>query len=200
MIHKESDPYPDITLVEILSTMVEKGEFYQDGFFYMMKGAGNGDVILNTCGEIVDKKDKSEWAKQAVRECAILLLARKRWPIRMIWEGREAKGWIRYWWSKMWKKFGVIDHHKRRPRKDITRDPYRVFYCACEFLDMPHLIEEVTIPLRLRRGGIQRRRKKLIEDRRKKWLNRLDYYDSLADVLNFRSLYPEDFTKEEEVS
>ena len=106
----------------------------------------------------------------------------------MIWEGREAKGWTRYYWSKMWKRLGVIDHHKRRPQKDITRDPFVAFYCACEFLNMSHLIEAVTIPLRLRRGGIQRRRKKLIEDRRKKWRNRLDYYWSLADVLNFRSL------------
>jgi hypothetical protein len=184
MIHKESDPYPDVTIAD--------GEFYKDGFFYMMKGAGNGDVILNTCSEIVDNKDKSEWAKKSILECATLLMDRKRWPDRMIWEGREAKGWIRYYWSKMWKYVGVIDHHLRRPQKDVTRDPYVVFYCACEFLDMSYLIELVTIPVRLRRGGIQRRRKKLIRDRREKWRNRLDYYASLADVLNFRSLYPED--------
>lgn len=185
MIHKESDPYPDVTLAE--------GKWYKDGFFWMMRGAGNGDVIYNTCSEIIDRHDRSAWAEEAVLYCGDLLLQRKRWPDRMIWEGREAKGWIRYYWSKMWKYFGVIDHHKRRPQKDVTRDPFIAFYCAVQFLGMPELIESVTIPLRLQRPKINKWRKKLIRDRREKWLKRLDYYQSLANVINFQSTYPDKY-------
>ena len=100
----------------------------------------------------------------------------------------------------MWKWLEVTDHHLRRPQKDVTRDPYIALYCAAKFLKMDYIVEQVTIPFRLRRGGIQRWRKMLIKDKRAKWINRLEYYKSLADVYDFIALYPDDFIKEEEVS
>ena len=96
-----------------------------------------GDMIYATCRKIIDDNDTSPWAYNALEIMADLLFKRKRWPDSLNHE-LDAKNFIH---AKLTGRY--------RSQKNMTRDPYILFYALCVHLNRPQFIETVTIPIHL---------------------------------------------------
>ncbi len=128
---------------------------------------GAFDVIYNTCRKIIDDNDKSDWAYDAVFECANLLRARIRYPDKWVTKN-VAKNRIDEWWSiKMYncrykdrdwfKKLFKQDtgkYVKIGPNTKLTRDPYVYLYAACVHLNILQFIEVIQPPWYLFRPSL----------------------------------------------
>jgi hypothetical protein len=131
-------------------------ELYKDGFFWRDRkswGLGKGDLVFNTCDQIVRDGDNSLWAYEALAECADLNLDGKRWPDRMN-EDMDSRnrleymwyrwpGKIREWLIKKGCKKVKPKGWKYRWQTGMTRDPFTAFYTACVVLDEMDLLRDV---------------------------------------------------------
>ena len=164
-------------------------EWIKDGFFYRKQGGardGCEDLVFNTCKRIVDTEDHSDWAKASVMSCSALLSIGRRWPIRMDVEG-QAPNWI-IW--RLHKLLG-IKKYKYRSADDLTRDPWRLLYTAAVMHNRYDIIRDTPIPIRLYSHTTWKRRRTLLNDKRDLYVNRLEYYDSKADVIDYERKHPE---------
>jgi len=98
------------------------------GYFYWHPGAGNGDLIYNTCREIIDRNDRSPWANNALLTCLVLLDEGKRWPDWM-----EKDGYV------------TTESHTQ---DQVTQDPWIMAYCCAAHLGRYHLIK--AFPYRIK--------------------------------------------------
>jgi hypothetical protein len=89
--------------------------------FYISIGDGNGDLLYNTCREIIDRDDHDDWSHLALEEVFRCLKLGVRWPDYMIDRIPAA-----------------ID----RRQYDMTQDPWIMAYCCAVHLDRYDLIEE----------------------------------------------------------
>ena len=86
--------------------------------FYYHPGAGNGDLLYNTCREIIDRGDKDEWSHKALEEVFKSLDKGERWP------------------DYMDQYITPTDQYR------MTQDPWLLAYCCCIHLDRRDLIEK----------------------------------------------------------
>lgn len=87
--------------------------------FYYSPGDGNGDLLYNTCREIIDRDDQDEWAHKSLEKVFICLDLGIRWTVQMndmIFLGEER-------------------------RLDMTQDPWLLAYCCAVHLGRQDLIE-----------------------------------------------------------
>jgi len=160
-----------------------KKQWFKDGNFWRHPGGGNyGDLIFNTMSRIIDMGDESEWAYSSLHECADLLIAHKRWPDRFN-DPNDAKNLIVYKWNKFLKWLGVEKDYPGRFQSGMTRDPYVAFYCCAMFLGEEHYIGEVKNVWYSANLNYLLWRKRLMGNRKLPWVNRLEYYRSLAKVI-----------------
>ena len=89
--------------------------------FYIDPSSGNGDLLYNTCREIVDRGDKDEWSHYALEEVFICLEKGQRWPDYM----RD-----------------YIDQSLHDQQFRMTQDPWILAYCCAVHLDKIDLIEK----------------------------------------------------------
>lgn len=89
--------------------------------FYIHPGSGNGDVLYNTCREIIDKDEHDEWAYAALEAVFKCLDEGKRWADHM----------IPYIPAAQW-----------RDQYDMTQDPWLLAYCCAVHLGRQDLIEK----------------------------------------------------------
>ena len=179
-------------------------DYYKDGFFYRHKDpawairmygydTGNkGDLIFETLKKIIDDEDRSEWAYLSLMSCKMLLLDGKRWPDVMNHES-DCKGIPCMWWQKIKVKLIKIKTCRFGPQKNITRDPWIMFFVA-SFLMNRFVNFELKPQWRLWRPNVWRWMKYLrTQDRRYKerylkhlrpnkreYVERLHYYISLT--------------------
>ena len=159
---------------------------------YGFDGWAKGDCIANTMRKIIQDKDKSEWAYEALLKCWGLLAAGRRWPTILDHEN-DAKNQIDRYWSKLWHRLGKRKHEKHRPAGSLTRDPYIYVFTCAVFLDRIQLIEQLRIKWWLYRPGVFAWRRYLI--RRTVWnyfwwkvgtiniLKRPDYVYQLREMM-----------------
>lgn len=124
---------------------------------YGQNSLEKGDMIYCTMRKIIDEDDKSEWAYNALTICADLLLMEKRWPDSLNHE-LDAKNFIE---AKITGRY--------RSQRNMTRDPYILFYACCVHLNRLQFIEEVRIPWHLYSRRTWVWRKALINDREEAW-------------------------------
>jgi len=111
-----------------IDDLVKDGDWYRgpekdweyDLFGFYPRGLG--DLIYNNLRKIIETDDTSDWAQNVFDRCAILLVLGKRWPDRM--EPLHVKGKKKY-----------------RSQRDMTRDPWVMFYAACIHLDRREYIQ-----------------------------------------------------------
>ena len=115
--------------------------WFKDGFFWRhhdppwairLRGVDSkskGDVIFNTLKKIIDDEDRSEWAYLSLMSCKLLLLDGKRWPDVMNQEG-DCKTIPCLWWQKLRINLFKMKTCRHGPQKDLTRDPWIMFYVA----------------------------------------------------------------------
>lgn len=125
---------------------------------YGQNSLEKGDMIYCTMRKIIDEDDKSEWAYNALTICADLLLMEKRWPDSLNHE-LDAKNFIE---AKITGRY--------RSQRNMTRDPYILFYACCVHLNRLQFIEEVRIPWHLYSRRTWVWRKVLIDDFRFQFL------------------------------
>ncbi|MCK5642676.1 MAG: hypothetical protein KAJ19_17845, partial [Gammaproteobacteria bacterium] len=128
-------------------------------------------------------EDTSEWAHQALEDCADLLTHRVRWPD---WMNHEKDPKTRIGWrSRRLLKLLYLtgEPYVYGHRKRMSRDPFVNFFTACIFLRQDHHIKNITIPWYLYRPGTWRWRKRLIEDNREDYRKRLTYLYGKAITL-----------------
>jgi hypothetical protein len=89
------------------------------GYFYLDPNGGNGDLLYNTCREIIDRGDQDAWSHRALEEVFMCLEAGVRWPDYMIANVQAS-------------------HH--RDQYDMTQDPWIMAYCCAVHLDRKELI------------------------------------------------------------
>lgn len=160
-------------------------QWFKDGNFWRHPGSGDyGDLIFNTMSRIIDMEDKTDWAYSSLKECADLLKIDKRWPDRFN-ELEDAKNVVVYRWNMFLKWLGVDKEYPERAQNDMTRDPYIAFYCCAMFLGEDHYIKEIKIKWYTYSPGTFRWRKRLIGNKKPNWVNRLEYYRSLAKVIKY---------------
>jgi hypothetical protein len=92
-------------------------------FFFIQPDAGNGDLLYNTCREIIDKDMHDEWAHNALEEVFKCLEKGVRWPDYMIPYITVATG--------------MGDR-----QFDMTQDPWLLAYACAIHLDRRDLIEK----------------------------------------------------------
>lgn len=162
------------------------------------RGDGTIDIITNTLLKILEDGDKSFWAVMSFITCALLLMARKRYPNEMN-NGYEAKSRVIYYivrtFSKAMAKVDVKIKQRSRPQHDMTRDPYKYLGACYEYLlsdggtgydDLViSAFEVVTIPLYLYRPDMWQWWRRLKKDNRKHFVKRMDWATSLATKLHF---------------
>jgi len=85
-----------------------KDNFVKHGYFYIDPNSGNGDLIYNTCRMIVETRDNSPWALDALDVCRWCLTYRIRWP----------------------NKISRLITSTTHTQEDITRDPYIAYHTA----------------------------------------------------------------------
>ena len=85
--------------------------------FYYDNSSGNGDLLYNTCREIIDKDEYDEWPHYALEEVFIYLEKGLRWP------------------DYMAHLIGVTDQTR------MTQDPWILAYCCAVHLGRQDLIE-----------------------------------------------------------
>jgi len=88
--------------------------------FYYCEGDGNGDLLYNTCREIIDRDDQSIWAHLALEKVFVALELGVRWPIKI-------------------DDFIKSGNHSRL---DMTQDPWIMAYCCADHLGCTYLIEK----------------------------------------------------------
>jgi len=98
------------------------------GLFYISPGDGNGDLLSNTCMEIIDKNEHDEWTHSSLEEVFDCLEEGIRWPDYMIEH---------------------IPNAQYRPQDDMTQDPWIFAYCCAVHLDRIDLIERYKPSVRL---------------------------------------------------
>ena len=151
--------------------------------YYGMVTNNKFDIISNTCGKIVYDQDTSEWAYQALEDCAALLSYRVRWPY---WMDHEKDPNTRIGWRsrRLLKSLHLTgEPYVYGHRKRMSRDPFVNFYAACIFLEQDHHIENIKIPWYLYRPGTWQWRNRLIEDDREDYRKRLTYLYGKAYTL-----------------
>ena len=144
-----------------LPSVNNPGREYEPDFFGFPVN-GLGDLIFNTCNQILRRKDRSVWAYSALQQCGDLLLERKRWPDRMDPGYLSADSWLE-WKISIWRwEQGLENTHLYRPQNHMTRDPFIAYYTLAVFLDRIQFIEVVKIPFYLYRPNVWAWRKYLI--------------------------------------
>jgi len=83
------------------------------------------------------------------------------------------------------KLFGVQIHPKFRYRGRMSKDPYIAWITACTLSGNEYIIKGVTLPWYLFSQPTWRWRRRLIEDNRDEYVQRLGYLRSLAVVFKF---------------
>jgi len=137
----------------IKTVAVDEKDWYKDGPFWRHPNHdgsnGKGDLIFNTCNRIVIQVDKSDWAKQAILYCWILLWVRKRWPDRMT-HPMDAKSW--FWRAVNRTVNKMFDTNLPfRAQKRMSRDPFKAWICACTVVGAYRKMQLLTIPFYLYR-------------------------------------------------
>jgi len=92
---------------------------YRIDLFYIQPDAGNGDLLYNTCREIIDKNEQDEWAHWALESVFDCLEKGIRWPDHM----------VKY-----------IPAAAYRRQDDMTQDPWIMAYCCAVHLNRIDLI------------------------------------------------------------
>lgn len=122
-----------------------------------------GDLIFNSCANIIDDKDGSDWAAMALILCKGLLQDGVRWPNTMN-QPCDARTRLRWRWSQLCFKTKIVKKVKYRPQRSITRDPFIVLYTAY-MINNPfsiYHIRKTPMPRRLFTPGVWAWRKYLI--------------------------------------
>lgn len=88
--------------------------------FYISPGDGNGDLLYNTCREIIDRDENDPWTHLALEEVFMTLVMGVRWPVRM--NRHITLGEAR--------------------RLEMTQDPWLLAYCCAVHLNRIDLIED----------------------------------------------------------
>jgi hypothetical protein len=105
---------------------------------------GLGDLIFNNLQKIIEDDDKSDWARQIFDECTVLLMQNKRWPDEMN-PSRMCKSKACSAYNKtkfqVAKLFNKDVKLKYRWQKDMTRDPWVIYYAACVHFDEREFIQ-----------------------------------------------------------
>ena len=176
--------------------LVPTEKWFKDGYFwkdpsrpweielYGYSTDNKFDLISNTCYKIVIDKDMSQWAIGALLYCRCLLIERERWPRRMN-QPQDPKTRLEWrlnrllYWLHLVGKPKKYGHQKR-----MSRDPFIAFYTACAMHDLWEWIEQVTIPWHLYRPNTWRWRRRLIRDKRKDYLQRIDLMRAFAVTYN----------------
>jgi len=96
--------------------------------FYISLGDGNGDLLYNTCREIIDKLERDVWAHASLEEIFIYLELGMRWPDHMIPD---------------------IPAHSGGRQFDMTQDPWILAYCCAVHLERYDLIEKYKPSIRI---------------------------------------------------
>ena len=103
------------------------------------------DIIYNTCRKIIDDKDQSQWAIDALFSCANLLL----WGIRYPWNyapENMARNRVDAWISRILYEMGYRKTMKYGCIKTLSRDPF-IYVLACAIhLGTPEIINVLSIP------------------------------------------------------
>lgn len=176
----------------IIGDLIMENSFYRDGTFWRKKSAdgsdGKGDLIFNTCYKIIQDVDVSPWALSALGSCGLLLKMRKRWPNRMD-DGMDAESWIERIIVRSLKKIGiVVKRYEFRYQGRMTRDGYIAWITACTLTHNEYMIKGVTLPWYLYSRNTWRWRRRLIQDDRMDYVQRLGYLRSLAVVFKFETV------------
>jgi hypothetical protein len=179
------------------------------GTFWRRKD-GVVDLIYNSLTKYRKEGDFGPEAIENFKECAYLLAEHRRYPNELI-RDEEVKLWWMYWvrrpFRKLWVKLGWNIKTLYRKQNDMTRDPYYAFGCVYAFLyryneDLATrliLTEHfmlVTVPFRLRRGGIQRWWNRLLWDRRKHYVIRLNNWKALGTHDWYEAVHANKFYKD----
>lgn len=90
----------------------------RENLFYYDPSSENGDILHNTCREIIDRGDQDEWAHYSLEEVFICLEKGLRWP-----------NYIAH-------LIGMNDQTR------MTQDPWLLAYCCAVHLDRIDLIEK----------------------------------------------------------
>ena len=91
--------------------------------FYISKGDGNGDLLYNTCREIIDRDDTDYWSHQALEEVFVWLEKGMRWPDYMV-------------------EYIPVATGEGDRQYDMTQDPWILAYCCAVHLERYDLIEK----------------------------------------------------------
>lgn len=97
-------------------------------YFYIHYGSGNGDLLYNTCREIIDRDDHDEWSHRALEKVFECLEQGIRWPDHMI---------------------PYIPAANHRAQDDMTQDPWIMAYCCAVHLKRFDLIKDYRPSIRL---------------------------------------------------
>jgi len=89
--------------------------------FYISLGDKNGDLLYNTCREIIDRDDQYAWAHMALEEVFECLERGERFPDYMI---------------------GNVDVSLAGRQYNMTQDPWLMAYCCAVHLGRYDLIEK----------------------------------------------------------
>lgn len=146
---------------------------------------GLGDVIFNTCDrlmqQILDESDRP-WQIGALTISSLCLINRLRWPE---WVNRPAdriaKNWWDWTWSRILYQLGINKMVKYRYQKDITRDPFIMFYCCSLTYNLPgHL--NIRMPWYLWRPTVHNWYKYLVT-KDEKYLRKYERWELLQGKL-----------------
>ena len=196
-------------------------EWYKYGVFWR-RGDGDNDYssqdrddgiidfMYNALTKYRKEGDYSEDAIQCFKESAVLLSQNKRFPDEF-----KSEYDVKIWWMyyirkpirKVLKKMNVPLVPMFRSQHDMTRDPYKAFGSMYAFLYRMHKDEltrgiltmyfnMVTIPLRLRRGGIQKWWNRFKKDNRKQFVQRLGNWVALGTHDWYEANFSDDFYKD----
>lgn len=88
--------------------------------FYISPGDGNGDLLYNTCREIIDRNEQGIWPNHSIEFVFLCLSEGMRWPDYMV-EHIPAAQW--------------------RDQYDMTQDPWIMAYCCAVHLNRIDLIQ-----------------------------------------------------------
>lgn len=84
----------------------------REHYFYVTPGSGNGDLLYNTCREIIDRDEQDCWSDDALHTVFYCLKAGYRWPDYM-------------------EEFIHTDLNKQYK---MTQDPWLLAYCCAVYL------------------------------------------------------------------
>ena len=170
--------------------------WYKQDRFWRRKDnnrSGTGDIIFNTLTKIILDGDRSLWAVMAFIKCAMLLIARKRWPNDLN-TGYEAPNRIVWFILRITKKLFNKPNRLYKPQSRMSRDPF-IALGACyehllseetEYEDIViSVFESVTLPWYLYSHNTWQWWRRLKKDNRKDYVIRLTYLRALATTLHF---------------